>query len=275
MQSRQVTKPKKSVEIKEIKLPMEPTIDFSSNQPEIIVVAGAPKVGKTYFASSFPNALIADMEGGSRFLEYHPNKAHIYVVQMSNLAEIRGLIVQLSKEKETIPYETIVVDSLTTLEQWIEEEVSQELNCEFGTAGYGADYGSSRTKMMRIINAFKKVNKRIILVAHTNISAEPGTEIKTLSLTGKVKNLVTAAADAVGFMGWKKEERIISFASTQKDESGSRYPQLIGKEIPANYQAFAETIGEIEPIAEEEEIADEPISIEEYVGAEEEPPSIE
>lgn len=252
MQSRQVTKPRKSTPVIEIALPKEPTTDFSSNQPEIIVVAGAPKVGKTYFASSFPDVLVADMEGGSRFLEYHPNKAHIYVVQLSNLAEVRGLIVQLAKEKEAVPYQTIVVDSLTTLEQWIEEEVSQELNCEFGTAGYGADYGSARTKIMRIINGFKKCNKRIILVGHTNISAEPGTDIKTLSLTGKVKNLVTAAADAVGFMGWKNEERIISFASTQKDESGSRYPQLIGKDIPATYQAFAETIGEMEtPISEE------------------------
>lgn len=244
---REVTRPKKKVEVVEIKLPLKPTVDFSSNQPEILVVAGAPKVGKTFFASSFPSVLIADMEGGSRFLEYHPNKSQIYVVQLSNLAEIRGLIVQLSKAKNTIPYETIVVDSLTTLEQWIEEEVSQDLGCEFGTAGYGADYGSARTKMMRMINAFKNVNKRIILIAHTNISAEPGTEIKTLSLTGKVKNLVTAAADAVGFMGWKNEERIISFASTQKDESGSRYPQLIGKEISATYETFAITIGEVSP----------------------------
>ena len=246
MQSRQVTKPKKTVEINKIKLPKEPTSDFSSDQPEIIVVAGAPKVGKTFFASSFPKVLVADMEAGSRFLEYHPNKNNIYVLQLSNLAEVRGLIVQLAKERETIPYETIVVDSLTTLEQWIEEEVSQELNCEFGTAGYGADYGSARTKIMRIINGFKKVNQRIILVAHTNISAEPGTEIQTLSLTGKVKNLVTAAADAVGFMCWRNEERVISFASTQKDESGSRYPQLIGKVIPASYQDFAITIGEAE-----------------------------
>ncbi|KKN58756.1 hypothetical protein LCGC14_0548510 [marine sediment metagenome] len=250
-QSRQVTKPKKSVEIKEISLPMEPTVDFSSDQPEIIIIAGSPKVGKTFLSASFPKVLIADMEGGSRFLEYHPNKANIYVLQLSDLAEVRGLIVQLAKEKDNLPYDTIVVDSLTTLEQWIEEEVSKDLNCEFGTAGYGADYGSARTKMMRMINGFKKVNKRIILIAHTNISAEPGTEIKTLSLTGKVKNLVTAAADAVGFMGWKNEERIISFASTQKDESGSRYPQLIGKDIPATYQAFAETIGEIEPVISE------------------------
>jgi len=254
MESRRVTKPKKSVPVAEIKLPTEPTIDFASDQPEILVIAGSPKVGKTFLASSFPKVLIADMEGGSRFLEYHPNKAGIYVLQLSNLAEIRGLIVQLAKEKDSIPYETIVVDSLTTLEQWIEEEVSQELNCEFGTAGFGADYGSARTKIMRIINGFKKANKRIILIAHTNVSAEPGTEIKTLSLTGKVKNLVTAAADAVGFMGWKNEERIISFASTQRDESGSRYPQLIGKDIPATYQAFAETIGEIEPVIKEEEI---------------------
>ncbi len=251
MQNRTVTKPKKSVPVVEISLPQEPTVDFSSDQPEIIVVAGAPKVGKTFFASSFPKVLVADMEGGSRFLEYHPNKAHIYVLQLNNLSEIRGLIVQLAKEKATIPYETIVVDSLTTLEQWIEEEVSQELNCEFGTAGYGADYGSARTKMMRIINGFKKANKRIILVAHTNISAEPGTEIKTLSLTGKVKNLVAASADAVGFMGWKNEERVISFASTQKDESGSRYPQLIGKVITATYEEFARTIGEIEEVDEE------------------------
>src|SRR5207253_5201220 len=90
-----------------------PTQKIKANRvnPKILLLYGAPKVGKTSALSELENCLIIDVEDGSDFLD-------AFKIKVDSLEELA-----LYGEKilaENRPYKYISIDTATKVEEWCE-----------------------------------------------------------------------------------------------------------------------------------------------------------
>jgi hypothetical protein len=183
------------------------------------------------------NCLILDTEKGTDYVEG-------WIIQINSLNELRQ--VPLAVSKAGFPYSFGAIDVIDRVVEWIEKEVVDEFNQQQKEKGlthriqdisempYGAGYSMVRLKVMKMINAFKKVFPRLIIVGHRKKSmiGETTTEVSTssLDLTGKLRNLVCGDSDAIGYVFRDENNDLkISFQGSDELEVGSRSPHLRGK----------------------------------------------
>lgn len=129
-----------------------------------VIVYGPEGVGKTTFASKFPNPLFIDTENGS---------SHLDVARFGQPTSWQLLIQQTIFVRDNKPCSTLVIDSIDWAEKLCETEVlSKEPGKTLATfgGGYGAGYLALETEWGRYLNLLEEVlNKgiHIVGVAHS------------------------------------------------------------------------------------------------------------
>lgn len=239
-----------------ISLPVEKTARKLGELPErfLMLVVGKTKVGKTTFASTFPEPLIISMDNGTVALE---NPA--YVAEVSDLSEFDAVVKLLYQqwkayergEIDEFIYKTIVVDPITVLNEWVENKVCKERGIKaVGDADWGAGWADARREMLVRLQTLKKIKVcNLILIGHIDERSSATMEVldlKRIELPGKLKNLITGIVDLVAYLrvsddeveyrGRKTQKRILSFSAISAWEAGSRFPELEGIEIEPTYQ---------------------------------------
>jgi len=227
-------------QIEEVEIPLEPVIPAKyAAKGEVGIVVGAPGVGKTWFVASFPNVLVLELDPeGLRYIDWP-----VAYMQVDTVAKLRGAITQLVRKRDEIPYETIAIDSLTQLEQMLQEEVTKDLGVPFNRVPHGQGWVEVRKRLIKIIMALRKTEKRVIVTAHnTKLLFESGEAMVGLELSGKAKNLVAAAVDWIAWLHIDGDgNRVLDFRHDDTLEFKSRNPNLAGKVIPADVNVFLKT----------------------------------
>ena len=99
----------------------------------------------------------------------------------------------------------------------------------------GAGYYWLRLAMSNVLNMISEVAPHIILLGHkTDKDLEKkGVKMnyKEVDLLGKLKSIVPAQMDAVGYMYRKKNETIISFKTDELQLTGARCEHLVNQDI--------------------------------------------
>jgi hypothetical protein len=107
----------------------------------------------------------------------------------------------------------------------------------------GAGYLYIREAFKKIINGFAEFCDTLILSGHVSDKQieKNGKEVTEmeLDLTGKLKRIIGARADAIGYVFRKKNQTIISFKGGEDTIVESRPTHLRGRDI-----VIAESIGE-------------------------------
>lgn len=208
--------------------PVAPSI----SSPRVLVLYGPPKTGKTTLLSKLPNNLIVDVDplGGTDFVSAIKVKA-------GSLAELRQVIGLL---RQGHPYQFVTLDPLTDLEQ-----MAVEFACELYQASpmgknwrykkpeeildlpNGAGYRWLRSAFTEILNAFQGIAPRLILSAHLRdkmITKKNGDEVAAvdLNLTGQLRNIVPAWADATAYMYREGDKAFFSFKVRDEVNCGAR-----------------------------------------------------
>lgn len=128
-------------------------------QPWFCCIYGPPGVGKTTLATLAPNPVFLDLEDGT---------AHLDVSRLSPEAGIKAAL----KELLDADFDTLVIDSLTSLERMHTAEFCKEK----GWANLETlDYGRSRKQwrqafldlIQAIINRFRAKGVNVLLIAHS------------------------------------------------------------------------------------------------------------
>lgn len=88
-------------------LDLEPTTISRDLRGKYVLLYGAPKVGKTTFASSFPKNLFLSTEQGTNALP------SVYAVNIENWSAFKRILSQLKKEEVQEKYNTITIDTIT------------------------------------------------------------------------------------------------------------------------------------------------------------------
>ena len=224
----------------EFKLP-KTIVKASRKSPKNMVIYGPPKIGNTTMLSKLDNCLIIDLEDGSDMVD-------ALKVKVNNL----GMLATIGKEiiQEQRPYKYVAIDTISKLEEWCEVEgkriymkTPMGKNFEQKNPGAsvlslpnGAGYLYLRIAFKQWIDRLNLLADHVILVGHLKdkMLEKKGKEVavKDLDLTGKIKQITCANADAIGYIFREDETTMISFNSLDDTVAGSRCDHLKGQTMP-------------------------------------------
>lgn len=208
-----------------ITLPTAPT-GPETDVPVLLVLFGASKVGKTTKISELPDCLIIDTEKGTKYL----TALKVGVNNLSELKEVNKLLkAQPAKHKYGC------IDTIDKVVEWVEKEVCKENSvASIADMAYGAGYNLVRERVMQIIDIMRNRFDHLIIVGHRkqtiigNESVE--VDVTSLDISGKLKNMICAEADAIGYVYRDDENALkVSFKGVNSLEVGSRCKHLRGQ----------------------------------------------
>jgi hypothetical protein len=156
----------------------------------------------------------------------------------------------LANKWDELPYETIVIDTIGQVNEWIESTVLEELGISaMGEGQWGADWGKARRKNLDVIKRFQRLMKQkggnLVLISHakstvvTDGKAQLGPE-----LPRGLGYSLAAKADVIGYVMAKKEDGgfYVSFEAYDERVVGSRLKPLNQKLLPFDYKAVSDEI---------------------------------
>lgn len=219
-------------------------VKASRKSPKNFVLYGQPKIGKTTSLSQLDNCLILDLENGTDMID----ALKIKVKNLRELSQVGKQILEANK-----PYKYIAVDTVTQLEVWCEYEAKKLYqntpmgkNFDKDNQGLsvlslpnGAGYLYLRQAYKKWIDRLNTLADHVILVGHLKEAKidKKGKEVavKDLDLTGKIKNITCANADAIGYVFREDDQTMISFDSMGDIQAGSRCDHLKGQTFPLEW----------------------------------------
>ena len=198
-----------------------------TQNPAILLLYGAPKVGKTTMLSKLKDCLIIDTENGARMVE-----GHIYDVNSKDelLDMYRG-----AEAGHTFKY--FALDTIDKLIEWTEAGVKAEFQVEaIADLAYGKGFGLVRERVLNNVRKLQKLCGNLIVIGHRKTASavenSNAVDPESLDISGKLKNMLMAMSDAVGYVYRDDEDKLmVSFKSGKALEAGSRCPHLKGKQI--------------------------------------------
>jgi hypothetical protein len=221
-----------------IELPTKKVLATRAN-PKRLVIYSKPKAGKTSALALLDDCLLLDFEKGSDYVDAMKLK----IDSLQGLKEVGAEIVKAGK-----PYKYIAVDTVTALEELcLGYAKSLYMDTPMGKtfAGdnvlklpNGAGYLYLREAFFKILDYIETLvpeDGSVILLGHLkdkNIDIA-GKEVAAvdLDLTGKIKSLVCAKADAIGLLSRKGNQVILNFKTSDEITCGARPDHLKNQEI--------------------------------------------
>jgi len=234
-------------------------ISGKQQRPQRVVIYGVESVGKTTFASKFPNPLFLDIEGGSNHLA-------VDRVAVSSWKELGECITEASRTD----YETIVIDSADWAERLaVEDLLATNKKQSVEDFGFGKGWVMTAEKMSRFLTALDSLidaGKHVVVLAHSKVQRTEPPDILAaydryeLKLSKQSSPLVKEWADELWFFRFKTKavsqengkakgiggkERIIltthSAAYDAKTRSG------LAEELPMEWESVAHVFGKPAP----------------------------
>lgn len=228
------------------------------DKPFLVLIHGAPGVGKSTFAADAPNAIFLGTEDGTSSLDV------ARLPEITSLKAARTALHALLTESHD--FQTLVIDSLDWLEPMVFAEVCEEAGAtsiEEAHGGWGKGYVAALAKWREVIELVSRVRNEkgmnVVLIAHSQVKKfDDLKENKTfdrwtLKLNEKASALWQEFVDTVLFATYQ--------VATKKDEQnkvraysdGSRVmftgwrPGFVAKnrynlpqELALSWDAFAE-----------------------------------
>lgn len=223
-----------------MELPKE-KIKAKGLSPRRVVVYGLPKLGKTTALAELEDCLIVDFEKGAKFVD----ALKVHINGLGEMGELTQAL-QIEKEKQgKNPYNKIALDTATALEELVLPLAARDYKAtamgknwqgtDVRTLPNGAGYLYIREAFQRIVDVFDDLCDHLILVGHVKDAMidKNGKEVnaKDLDLAGKLRNIVCAKADAVGYLYRRKDGLHINFKSSDEITCGSRCLHLRGQDF--------------------------------------------
>jgi hypothetical protein len=163
----------------------------------VMLVYGHGGVGKTTFACSAPNAVVADCEGGTKYLGRRGINAKVARIQ--TWQDIEEFYLTIAKDTTA---ETIVIDPVNeALEKLL---ASLKKNKTFTNAADGLTlqgWGVAKDKMRQFLKALRDLGKHVIVIAHVAEEKDEDSSLKKRPrLAANLSQELIDMMDIVAFM---------------------------------------------------------------------------
>lgn len=204
--------------------------------PKRLLIYSKPKTGKTTAFAGLENNLLIDLENGSNYVD----ALKIKVNSLKELFDAGKAIIEANK-----PYKYVTIDTVTALEEMIMPlAVKLYKNTTMGknfdgenvlTLANGAGYLYIRQAFFQVLDFIDTLAPHIILSGHIKDKQvdDKGQMVMSanIDLTGKIKSLICANADAIGYMYRRGNETVLSFKTNEEVTCGARPEHLRNEEI--------------------------------------------
>ena len=204
--------------------------------PKRLIIYSKPKTGKTSAFAGLDDNLIIDLENGADYVE----ALKIKITNLQELLEAGKAIKDAGK-----PYKYVTIDTVTALEDMVMplaiklyRQTSMGKNYDGDNVlslPNGAGYLYLRQAFFQVLDFIDTLAPHIILSGHIKDKQvdDKGEMVlaANIDLTGKIKSLICANADAIGYMFRKGNKTILSFKTSEEVTCGARPEHLRNEEI--------------------------------------------
>ena len=215
--------------------------------PKRLIIYSKPKTGKTSAFAGLDGNLIIDLENGADYVEAIKVKAN----NLQELKEIGKAI-----KEANYPYKYVTIDTVTALEDMVMPlAINLYKQTPMGknysgdsilTLPNGAGYLYVRQAFFQVLDFIDTLAPQIILSGHIKDKQvdDKGEMVMSANIdfTGKIKSLICANADAIGYMFRKGEQTILSFKTNEEVTCGARPEHLRNEEIVISEMVNGELI---------------------------------
>jgi hypothetical protein len=137
-------------------------------KPHLVLIYGADGVGKSSFASGFPNSIFLGAEDGTNNLDVSRFPS------LNDWNEVTKAVSELTTEKHD--YQTLVIDSLDWLEPMLHKSICERYNVksiELAAGGYGKGYTEALNGWIALKDQLSGLREKrqmnIVLIGHAEI----------------------------------------------------------------------------------------------------------
>ncbi len=234
-----------------IKLP-KTKIAVQQINPKRLVIYSKPKAGKTTLFSTLDSNLLVDLEDGSDYVQ-------AFKIKANNLEELKEIGKQI--KEAGYPYKYITIDTVTALEDMVlphalklyqKTPMGQRYNDDVLKLPNGAGYYYLREAFFSVLDYIDTLAPHIILSGHIKdkVTDDNGklVESANIDLKGKLRSLICAQSDAIGYLYRKDKQTVITFNSTEDVTCGARPEHLknatvvVAEEIDGKYVSYWDRI---------------------------------
>ena len=204
--------------------------------PKRLIIYSKPKTGKTTAFAGLENNLLIDLENGADYVE----ALKVKITSLQELLEAGKAIKEAGK-----PYKYVTIDTVTALEDMVMPLAIKLYRATSMGKNYdgdnvlslpnGAGYLYLRQAFFQVLDFIDTLAPHIILSGHIKDKQvdDKGEMVlaANIDLTGKIKSLICANADAIGYMYRKGNKTILSFKTSEEVTCGARPEHLCNEEI--------------------------------------------
>jgi ABC-type glycerol-3-phosphate transport system substrate-binding protein len=204
--------------------------------PKRLIIYSKPKTGKTTAFAGLENNLLIDLENGADYVE----ALKVKITSLQELLEAGKAIKEAGK-----PYKYVTIDTVTALEDMVMPLAIKLYRATSMGKSYdgdnvlslpnGAGYLYLRQAFFQVLDFIDTLAPHIILSGHIKDKQvdDKGEMVlaANIDLTGKIKSLICANADAIGYMYRKGNKTILSFKTSEEVTCGARPEHLRNEEI--------------------------------------------
>jgi len=221
-----------AIELPKTKVPAE------TQDPKYLILFGLPKVGKTTILSTLDNNLILDFEDGTTYVD-------ALKIKIDNLSTLKETIKAIKDAGK--PYKYITIDTITAVEEMAKPiAINLYRRSPMYSDRYadvsdvtrlpnGSGYSFLRQAVESIVDLIAGAADNIIICGHVkDVSLNEGLDgsVKDLDLTGKLKRILSARSDAIGFVHRDEDSNLcINFGQDGEVLTGARPKHLANKDI--------------------------------------------
>jgi hypothetical protein len=225
-----------------VALPTERSKPLADVTKQTILLYGPPKIGKSSFASKFPNAIFFECEPGLNHLELFKVPTYTW----ESFLEACKLIAAGNHS-----FKTIVIDTADNAFKFSSDFVCGKHNIEYeGDMGHGKGWALGKNEWHRVLTRLASLPYGLILISHATdktIETRTGEYTKTMpSLPDRARNVALGLVDMILYCdavprkdaaGNIAVDRVIRTKPHPTYEAGDRTGRLPDV-LPLDYEAF-------------------------------------
>lgn len=229
-------------------------IDILAIQPQVIsrdlrskylLLAGAPKIGKTEFCTMAPDALVLAFEIGTNA------RPGAMIQKIDTWSTFKLVLRQLEKPEAKAKFSTICIDTVAIAYDLCEQFICAQNGVQkIGDIPYGGGYAALSKEFDNALRKITMMGYGLIMTCHLKESSDENGEITGYKpdLNNRCLKIVNGLVDIIGVITQTWDEhseshRWIQTRSTPTIVAGSRYKYLAPR-IPFGYNEFLEALGQ-------------------------------
>lgn len=233
---------------------MAMVVDLLAIQPQVIsrdlrskylLLAGAPKIGKTEFCTLAPDALVLAFEIGTNA------RPGAMIQKIDTWGTFKSVLRQLEKAEVKQKFSTVCIDTVTIAYDLCEQFICAQNGVQkIGDIPYGGGYAALSKEFDSALRKITMLGYGLILTCHLKENTDDDGKIIGYKpdLNNRCLKVVNGLVDIIGVITQTWDEkgeshRWIQTRSTPTITAGSRYKYLAPR-IPFGYQEFLNALGE-------------------------------